>query len=238
MDEDQTSSQSSTASSGYPINYGSLPRSHSHSTFIQHTSVPPRSYAATPPQNTFQHHYSPGQHSRSTTSPKAQQGNQSRPHHQPLVRGYSTGVLQSDYPIHGQRITHQDGRSQTLNRNLPSYPAGKHPYPAGESNAPPSLPPKGIGTASSSAGQHSNNRTAQWDFSDSRGQGSQPDSSRSDDTYSMDHPFDTMHEHGLSDSTQTSQMSEPTYTNAKCNVAFFSLTRPAPLTVEAKQRKC
>ena len=194
VDEHQTNSQQSVPSSGYPINrqrYGSMPRSASHS-----ASTPPR------PIKYATHSY--GQHSRSTTSPEAQQGNQTQP---PLLRGYSTSALHSEYPMHGQPISH-DGRSHTLNRNLSSYPSVKHPYPASVSH-----PHKGADS------RYSSYRNAQ----DLRGQGSQPDS-MSFDTQSMGYyPYDTMSEHNLSDSTQNSDMSEPTYQRPKYVLCMISL---------------
>lgn len=199
VDEHQTNSQPTAPSSGYPINryrHRSLPRSASHCASIQYTSTPPHSikYAT-------QHTYTFGQHSRSTTSPEVQQGDLTRPPAPPLQRGYSASTLHSDYPVHGQPIS--DGHSHTLNRNQPSYSV-KHPHnPAGA--------PKGIDSWSNSAIQHSSYRNTQ----DIRGQGSQTDS-RSLDMQSMEYfPYDTMSEHNLSDSTQNSDISEPTYQRPK-----------------------
>jgi hypothetical protein len=79
-----------------------------------------------------------------------------------------------------------NGRSLTLNR-----------YQAGKPSAPP---PLRVGSAAN----------PQWD---SRGQSSQPDGNRSYETWSVD--YYSGGEHNLSDSTQTSTISEPAYQKPK-----------------------
>lgn len=210
VEEEQSTSQSSTASSGHPIHRhqpGSLPYSSSHTASPHSTHY------------TFPRHYSlsgTSQHSRSTTNPEAQYGSLTRPHpnrSQSLQRGYSMDTLQNGYQnssVHRQAFSHHDGRPHTISRTTSSHTIVKYPYTT--SNGPPPLLPKGTDTQASYTHQQSN--FAQWDVSDVRGQ---PTDSRAFDPQTMDYkyPYDTMSEHSLSDSTQASDVSEPTYRRPK-----------------------
>lgn len=108
--------------------------------------------------------------------------------------------------VHGRSHSYKhDSRGNVTDR---SYPA--QGYPGVSSAPPPPLPPKGISNSPNTRIAHAQySQTARWDLSgEPRGQGSQSDYRY--EGHLQDYP-ETTSEHSLSDSTQTSERSEPTY---------------------------
>lgn len=105
------------------------------------------------------------------------------------LMGHRAGSEAGEARIHGRSLSSKYERRGSADTGLP--PRG---YPA-HSSGPPPLPPKGISTM----------HVYQWDLA---AQGSQPDYRGEVQEY---YPNETTSEHSLSDSTQTSDISEPTY---------------------------
>lgn len=212
----------SLTGSDYPVHrHHSLPRPASNS---QHTL--PRNYGLS----------NSSRRTRSTTSPETHNGNQAQLQHQSmsLHSGYSAGTLLSSYhsnqrarftvdekPQSQSSSYGSEGRPHTPSRAFTYTNLSQSPriYPT-RTGPPPPLPPKGIKHGSDTKpildpSSQANIRTGQWVLSIS--QGSQSDyvaseKSQSHEGGSVDgYGHETTHEQNLSDSTQASGISEPTF---------------------------